>query len=105
MPRVSIPNTDKTFDVNEGEILYDSIYDRGYELPHGCLSGSCGACRVEVLVGKENLKPAGVIEQNTINALKDEFKNAHGESFLVNKEIRLACRAKVTGDITICPIK
>jgi ferredoxin len=105
MPRVSIPTTDKTFDVNEGEILYDSIYDRGYELPHGCLSGSCGACRVEVMVGKENLKPAGVIEQNTIDALKDEFKNVHGEAFLVNKEIRLACRAKVTGDVTICPIK
>ncbi len=105
MPIVSIGDTDKTFDVKEGEILYDSICDRGYELPHGCLSGSCGACRVEVLDGKENLIPAGVIENNTIEALKDEFKKVHGEEFLINKEIRLSCRAKVTGDVTIRPIK
>ena len=105
MPRVSITDTDKTFDVNEGEILYDSLCDRGYELPHGCLSGSCGACRVEVMSGKEKLMPAGVIESNTIDALKEEFKQVHGENFLVNKEIRLSCRAKVFGDCTVRPIK
>jgi len=96
MPRVSIFDTEKIFDVNEGEILYDSLYDRGHELPHGCLSGSCGACRVEVLSGSENLKPAGVIEQNTIESLKVELKV---------ENIRLSCRAKVTGDVTIRPIK
>jgi len=105
MPRVSIADTDKIFEVNEGEILYDSLYDRGLELPHGCLSGSCGACRVEVLEGKENLVPAGIIESNTIEALKDEFKQVHGEEFIKNKEIRLSCRSKVNGDIKICPIK
>lgn len=105
MPRVSIPDTDKIFDVNTGEILYDSLYDRGHELPHGCLSGSCGACRVEILSGKENLISPGVIEQNTIESLKDEFKNIYGENFILNKELRLSCRAKVTGDVVIRPIK
>ncbi len=105
MPRVSITGTEKTFDVNEGEILYDSLYDRGFELPHGCLSGSCGACRIEVLEGKENLQAPGVIEQNTIEALKDEFKDVHGEDFVKNKEIRLSCRAKVNGNVNIRPIK
>jgi ferredoxin len=105
MPRVSITDTDKTFEVKEGEILYDSLYDRGHELPHGCLSGSCGACRVEVVSGKENLMPPGVIENNTIEALKDEFKKVHGEGFVENKEIRLSCRAKVLGDVNIRPIK
>jgi len=96
MPRVSIPDTNKIIDVNTGEILYDSLYDRGHELPHGCLSGSCGACRVEVLSGSENLMPAGVIEQNTIESLKAELKV---------ENIRLSCRAKVIGDVTIRPIK
>lgn len=105
MPRVSIQDTDKTFDVNEGEILYDSLCDRGFELPHGCLSGSCGACRIEVLEGIENLQAPGVIEKNTIEALKDEFKNVHGEDFVRNKEIRLSCRAKVNGNVNIRPIK
>ena len=105
MPRVSILDTDKIFEVNSGEILYDSLHDRGLELPHGCLSGSCGACRVEIISGKENLLTPGVIEENTIESLKNEFQKIHGEAFLLNKEIRLSCRAKVTGDVTIRPIK
>ena len=105
MPRVSILDTDKIFEVNEGEILYDSLCDRGYILPHGCLSGSCGACRVEVLAGQENLLAPGIIEKNTIESLRDEFQKTRGEEFIQNKEIRLSCRAKVTGDVSIRPIK
>jgi ferredoxin len=105
MPRVSIDGTDKTFEVKEGEILYDSLYDRGHELPHGCLSGSCGACRIEVISGKENLMASGVIEKNTIDSLKEEFTKVHGEEFVKGKEIRLSCRAKVLGDVNIRPIK
>lgn len=105
MPRVSIGGTDKAFEVNEGEILYDSLYDRGEELPHGCLSGSCGACRVEVIEGADNLMPAGFIEANTIDCLKEEFVQKRGKDSIEGKTIRLACRAKVTGDVCIKPIK
>ena len=105
MPIVSLKDADKTFEVNEGEILYDSLYDRGEELPHGCLSGSCGACRVEVIDGKENLHPPGVIEKNTVEALKDEFSKTKGEEFVKQIEIRLSCRAKVLGNVCIRPIK
>jgi ferredoxin len=102
---VSIQDANKTIEVNEGEILYDSLFDRGLELPHGCLSGSCGACRVEILSGKENLQEPGVIEQNTIDALKEEYQKLHGEGFVATKEIRLSCRAKIKGDVTIRPLK
>jgi ferredoxin len=105
MPTVSIKDTAKIFEVNSGEILYDSLADRGEELPHGCLSGSCGACRVEVVTGKENLLPPGIIETNTLDALKDEFLKTRGLNFLQNKEIRLSCRAKINGDVCIIPIK
>jgi ferredoxin len=105
MPRVSITDTDKTFDVNAGEILYDSLCDRGYELPHGCLAGSCGACKVEIIAGADQLAPAGVIESNTIDSLREEFKSIHGEEFVKNKVIRLSCRARVNGDVSIRPIK
>ena len=105
MPIVSIKDTPKTFEVNKDEILYDALYDRGEELPHGCLSGSCGACRVEVVSGKENLLPPGAIEQNTIDALKEEFTKTKGEEFVKEKEIRLSCRAKILGDVCISPIK
>lgn len=105
MPTVSIKDTTKNFEVKEGEILYDSLFDRGEELPHGCLSGSCGACRIEVVSGKENLQPPGVIEKNTIEALKDEFSKTKGADFVSKTEIRLSCRAKVLGDVCILPIK
>jgi ferredoxin len=97
MPIVSIIGTDQAVEVKEGDILYDSLLDQGIELPHGCLSGSCGACKVEVLEGSENLASPGVIEQNTITDIKIDIKNL--------KDIRLSCRAKVMGDITIKPIK
>lgn len=103
MPKVSV--NDQSFEINEGEVLYDSLYDRGLELPHGCLSGSCGACRVEVIDGKENLMKPSLVEQDTIQSLQEEFKTTYGEEFVSKTEIRLACRAKVLGDVKICPIK
>lgn len=105
MPRVSIQDANKSFDVNEGEILYDSLFDRGHELPHGCLAGSCGACRIEVIEGKDSLQAPGVIEKNTIEAIKDEYVKKYGEAAIEGKEIRLSCRAKVTGNVTIRPFK
>ncbi len=105
MPTVSLKDTNKTFEVKEGEILYDALFDRGHELPHGCLSGSCGACRVEVLEGSLNLQKAGVIETDTVACLKQEFTQLYGEDFVKGKEIRLACRAKVNGNVTIRTLK
>lgn len=105
MPRVSLADTDKVFEVKEGEILYDALYDRGQELPHGCLAGSCGACRVEVVSGADNLQAAGAIETNTVDAVKDEFIAKMGMEFIEGKVVRLACRAKVKGDVTIRPLK
>lgn len=105
MPRVSIADTDKVFEVKEGEILYDSLYDQGEELPHGCLSGSCGACRVEVLDGGDNLQKPGYIETDTVESVKQEFISTRGKEFVEGKTIRLSCRARVQGDVTIKPIK
>lgn len=105
MPRVSISETEKSFEVNEGEILYDSLFDRGHELPHGCLAGSCGACRIEVLEGEDNLYPAGIIEQNTVEAIKSEYLLKNGSDSLTGKTIRLSCRAKVKGNVLIKPLK
>lgn len=105
MPRVSIPDSNKHFDVVEGAIIYDSLADQGENLPHGCLSGSCGACRIEILEGEKNLVPPGIIESNTIDTLKVEFTQTRGKEFAENKIIRLSCRAKVIGDVSIRPIK
>jgi ferredoxin len=105
MPRVSIEGTEKVFEVEEGGILYDSLADQGEDLPHGCLAGSCGACRIEVISGKENLTPPGIIESNTLESLREEFIEKRGKESVEGKTIRLACRSKVIGELTFKPIK
>jgi ferredoxin len=97
MARVLITDLELSFDVKEEEIIYNALSDQDFELPHGCLSGSCGACRINIEAGMENLKPASLIEQNTIDSLKSEFPSY--------KNIRLACRARVIGDVKFSIIK
>ena len=65
MPTVSIKDKNKSFGVEENSIVFDALETQNYELPHGCLAGSCGACRVVNSKGAENLKPPSEIEKNT----------------------------------------
>jgi ferredoxin len=91
----STPNeADKSFEINEGETIFEGLERLGHILPHGCLAGSCGSCRVEVLKGSENLKIPGAVESDTITHLKNQLNRA-------DASIRLACRAKIIGEIEI----
>ncbi len=104
MPRVSIQDTAQSFEVAPERILYEALADQGLELPHGCLAGSCGACRIHVESGAENLQPPGAIEQNTIDALLKDYREKKGEGFVTHLRVRLSCRAKVKGDVVIRPL-
>lgn len=86
----------REYKVNLNNILYDELERQGLVLPHGCLAGSCGSCRITVLKGIENLSPMGVVETDTVNSIKDAYPGQH---------VRLSCRAKVLGDIEIAPLK
>lgn len=85
------------FEVEAGKVLFDELERQGLTLPHGCLAGSCGSCRIEILEGAENLSNAGAVESDTISHIQTNYP--------LNKIIRLSCRAKVNGDITICVLK
>lgn len=84
------------YKVDTGLILHDELERQGLSLPHGCLAGSCGSCRIHVLKGLEFLSPMGVIETDTVNSIKDLYPG---------KYVRLSCRSKVYGNIEITPIK
>jgi ferredoxin len=101
MPIVSFADSDKEFTVESHEILYNALEEQGECLPHGCLSGSCGACRIVVLEGNTNLSEPKTIEQDTIDSLTGEYEAREGKDFLDGKQIRLSCRARVLGDIKI----
>lgn len=94
----------KILELNEGDTIVEAYEKKGIKLPHGCLSGSCGACRVEILDGAENLEPAGAIEADTIKAIKLNVAQKYGDSFLQGKTIRLGCRAKIKGEFSFKPL-
>jgi len=104
MPTVSIHGSKQTFHVSENSILYNALADQGLNLPHGCLAGSCGACRMNVVKGSENLAPPSAIEQNTLEAIADELRATLGEHEVSKMNLRLSCRAKVIGDVEIKPL-
>ena len=41
------PNNNETF-VSEGDDWFSSAKKAGFEIPSGCLTGSCGACEIDV---------------------------------------------------------
>jgi len=96
---VKLENEKRSFQVNCEEAAYDQLESQGLKLPSGCLAGSCGTCRVEVLSGEEFLAAPGAIESNTIIAVAAEYNG--------QKKIRLSCRMKIKsdGEITISPLK
>ena len=92
MPIVSING--QTFEIKEGDTLFDALDAQGHTLPHGCLSGSCGACRINVLEGAENLQAASFIESGTVSDIAREYPD--------KENIRLSCRAQIkAGDVFI----
>ena len=86
----------REYKVNLNHILYDELERQGLALPHGCLAGSCGSCRIHVINGIENLSAMGVVETDTVDSIKSSYPG---------KNVRLSCRAKVLGDVEITPLK
>ena len=45
--KITWPNNKETF-VSEGDDWFSSAEKAGLEIPTGCLTGSCGACEIDV---------------------------------------------------------
>ena len=89
------------YEVQKDQVLFDQLDTQGVKLPHGCLAGSCGSCRMIVTEGKELLSPIGAIETDTVGNLR----MSNSKKYPSDCELRLSCRAKVIGDgkISILP--
>lgn len=110
MPTVLLTATspnekDKSFEVQEGKILFDELERQGLLLPHGCLAGSCGSCRIIILEGAENLSLLGAVETDTVASIKNHYCETNRAEEVTNKNIRLSCRAKVLGNVKIAILK
>ena len=45
--KIRWPNNNETYAL-EGEDWFSSAEKAGFEIPSGCLTGSCGACEIDV---------------------------------------------------------
>ena len=75
---------------DDGDYLMDIAMEEDLPIPFGCTSARCGICQVEVIGGA--LAPADELEQGTL----DQFRCA--------PTVRLACQAKLKGDVSLRPV-
>ena len=105
MPKVKFVNEKITVDAAEGEDLRTIARKNGVQLysgPHtliNCMGmGMCCSCDVALTKGKENVTQKGILESlwKWLRPLLNLRIFSNPE-----KEIRLACQAKVRGDVEV----
>ena len=92
MPTVTIQRDDGPLVVTcaEGDTLFDAGAKVAAGIDTACVGkGTCGLCRVKILAGAEHLTP-----------FTDEERKHLGNVYHITK-VRLACRSRVSGDVTI----
>lgn len=81
-------------EVREGETIMAAAERSGYRWPTLCRGdGTCSICWVEVKTGADRLSTMDDRERDTL-----ELVSAH---IRANHAIRLACQARVSGDLTV----
>ena len=90
MPIVELEDSGIKIELAENSCLHqlDSIDQP--DLVFGCLSGACGTCAIQVLVGVENLSPKNGKEYQLLDMLGLNGANC-----------RLACQCRIYGDVRI----
>lgn len=92
MPRVLITSGDTTtvVEVAEGTTLFEAGAKIAAGIDTSCVGkGTCGLCRVKIVGGAD-----------TLNPFTDEERKHLGNVYHLTK-VRLSCRCRVSGDITI----
>ncbi len=92
MPRITFVHSEgKSGEVPENVSVLEAAELLGFPLEHDCGgNASCSTCRVEVMVGGENLSEMDFEEQDLLDreALTEPYH-------------RLSCQAKILGDVMV----
>ncbi len=98
MPTVTIerpaPDAPLVVECAEGTTLFEAGAKLTAGIDTACVGkGTCGLCRVKIVAGLEHVTP-----------YTDEERKHLGNVYHVTK-VRLACRTKITGDVTIAIVR
>jgi 2Fe-2S ferredoxin len=97
MPKVTIQPLDLVLEAREGATIMEAAHAHGLYWPTTCGGqGICTSCACTVDSGAENLDPMGRSETRTLTS---EMSLDSDE--LARRGIRLACQARVRGDVAV----
>jgi len=99
MPTVSNIDQNISITCNKDETIFDALDAKGHQLPHGCLSGNCTACIIEIDQDSSYLSPIDLVEENSLQRFLEKFPEQK------EKNLRLACRAMAIKDISFRSLK
>lgn len=95
MPRVTVLPAGLVIEAEDGATIMAAAWEDGLYWPTTCGGqGICTSCACSVEAGAENLEPMGRAEGKT---LSEEL----GEATIEARRLRLACQARVHGDVTV----
>jgi 2Fe-2S ferredoxin len=95
MPRVTVLPAGLVLEARPGQTIMEAAWEQGYYWPTTCGGqGICTSCTCSVEEGADALDPMGPAERRTLYA---EF----GEAQVRARRLRLACQARVRGDVAV----
>ena len=95
MPKIRIQPLDRVVEAEEGETIMAAAWRDGLYWPTTCGGeGICTSCACTIEEGADNLDPLGRSERKTLS-------EERGEAALRDGKLRLACQARVRGDVVV----
>lgn len=91
MPKITFLPSSKVVEVKAGETLLDAALSNNISIQHACGGFcACTTCHCEITQGFENLEKPEEDETGRLEFMDDRTAQS-----------RLACQAKIRGDITV----
>jgi 2Fe-2S ferredoxin len=95
MPRITIQPLDRVIEATEGATIMEAAHEHRLYWPTTCGGeGICTSCACTIEEGEGNLEPMG---RGELKTLAEELSEAAVRS----RRLRLACQARVHGDVTV----
>jgi 2Fe-2S ferredoxin len=95
MPKVTIQPLDRTIEAADGATIMETARAHGLYWPTTCGGeGICTSCACRIEDGVDNLDPPGRSERKTLT-------EERGEAVVLEGRLRLACQARLRGDVVI----